>query len=136
MELQTALSFPTGSPIHPLPFSASEEERAVFYALREGAANARQIKDLAEETGLSGRQVQSIVETLILEYHVPIGTSMRAPFGNYLIDSAEDLEATVELLRTRGISNLVRAAALKKLTLEAYLQEVQVQLELEKRKIA
>lgn len=136
MELQTSLSFPTGSPIHPLPFTATVEERAVFYALRLGAAHARQIRDLADETGIPGRQVQAIVERLILEYQVPVGTSMRRPYGNYLIDQPEDLKATVELLRVRGISNLVRAAALKRMTLRQYLQEVQAELELERRKIA
>lgn len=136
MELQTALAFPEGKPIQPLPFTATGEERAVFYALRSGAENARQIKDLAEETGIPGRQVQSIVETLILEYSIPIGTSMRRPYGNYLIDSAEDLENTVELLRTRGISNLVRAAALKNMSLRQYLEEVQVELELKRKRVA
>lgn len=136
MELQTTLSFPAGNPVPPLPFEASGEERLVYEALRTGAENARQIKTLAEETGIPGRQVQAIVETLILEYQVPIGTSMRPPYGNYLIDSAAELEATVELLRVRGISNLVRAAALKKMTLAMYLEEVQVELELKRRKIA
>ncbi len=136
MESQTALPFPTGSPVHPLPFEATREERAVFYALRTGAENARKIDEIAEETGIADREVRAITSRLILDSSVPIGTSMRPPYGNYLIDSPEDLSATVELLRTRGISNLVRAAALKKMTLEQYLQEVQTDLELERKRVA
>lgn len=136
MDSQIALSFPSGSVVPPLPFSASREERAVYETLRAGAEQALQVPELAKRTGIPARQVQSIVEKLILEYSIPIGTSMRPPYGNFLIESPEDLEATVELLQTRGISNLVRAAALKKMTLRQYLEEVQVELELRKRRIA
>jgi hypothetical protein len=79
--------------------------------------------------------VQDLIDQLIHEHGWPIGTSMREPFGNYLIDSAADLEATVELLRSRGLSNLVRAAALRRMPLQRLIAEIQTDL-LQERKSA
>ncbi len=56
---------------------------------------------------------------------------MSEPFGNYLIDSDAELEQTAELLRTRGISNLARAAALRRMSLRQFIEHVQHRLELE-----
>lgn len=101
------------------------EDRAVLRALRWGRQQARQIPEIAAEAGVTGRRAQTIIQHLLLDHHVPIGTSMGEPAGNYLIEDEQDLSATVELLRRRGISNLVRAAALKKMTLRRYLETVQ-----------
>lgn len=105
-----------------------DAERSVVRALRWGRENARQIVELADDTLLPQRRVQELVEHLIREHQVPIGTSMSAPFGNYLIQDADDLERTVELLRTRGISSLARAAALRRMSLRRYLELVQTEL--------
>ncbi len=106
-----------------------DEERAVLATLRWGKEHARQIPDIAREAGVTSRKAQKIVQHLLLEHHIPVGTSMGDPAGNYLIESAEDLDHTVLLLRARGISNLVRAAALKKTTVRQYLEMVQADLE-------
>lgn len=111
------------------------EEIAVANQLRTGRARALKVETIAAEASLalgrkiSGRRVQTILLHLIEAHRVPVGTSMREPFGNYLIDDAEDLRQTVELLKVRGIDNLVRAAALRKITLARLLAEVQMELE-------
>lgn len=107
------------------------DEQAVARALRWGRERARQVPDLAREAGIPSRRVQEIVLHLLLRHQWPIGTAMSAPFGNYLIDSTRELEETVSLLRTRGISTLARAAALKKMSLKRYLNEVQTYLQLD-----
>lgn len=107
-----------------------EDERAIARALRWGRAGARQVRDISAEAGTTGRRTQEIVDHLIHVHRWPIGTSMSEPFGNYLIDTAADLEQTVELLRTRGISSLARAAALKRITVGEYLRSIQHDLHL------
>jgi len=100
------------------------EEEAVALALRWGRENARRVADLAAEAGLSPRHAQELIQHLLLKHHVPVGTAMAEPFGNYLINSDEDLAETVSLLRSRGLSNLVRAAALKRMSLRRFLLEL------------
>ncbi|HEX6038953.1 hypothetical protein [Longimicrobium sp.] len=104
------------------------EELAVARVLRWGRAGALQVKEVAAAAGLPVRRTQKVVHRLLHERHWPIGTSMAEPFGNYLIDSADELEDTVELLRARGLSELTRAAALRKMTINAYLAAVQAEL--------
>lgn len=124
---QTSLAFPsTRFTLDPATLQ-SDEERAVYRALRVGRENARKVPDLAAEAGVSPREFQKVVERLVLERGVPIGTAMSRPFGNYLIDTADELAATVDLLRARGIQNLRRAAALKGMSFARYMAEVQTE---------
>ena len=104
------------------------DELAVARALRWGRANARQVRAIAADAGLPARRAQEVIDQLIHAHGYPIGTSMAEPYGNYLIDSAEDLAYTVELLRVRGISNLARAAALRRMAVASYIAEVQADL--------
>ena len=131
MTAQVAISFPVGIAPEPDRHEMTAEERKVYEALWHGAENARQIPTLAEATGINKRQVQSIIERLILEYHIPVGTSMSRPFGNYLIICQQDLRKTVQLLRDRGISNLVRAASLLGMELRLYLEGIQMELDIQ-----
>lgn len=109
---------------------AAGEHRAVARELRWGRANARQVSELAQATGIPGRRVQQIIQELLFEHEWPIGTAMSPPHGNYLIDSRDELSHTVDLLRTRGISNLSRAAALRRMTLRQFLLKIQHELDL------
>ncbi|HEY0019083.1 MAG TPA: hypothetical protein VGC13_22465 [Longimicrobium sp.] len=108
------------------------EERAVAAALRWGRANARQVPEVARVAELSVRKTQKVISQLILVHHWPIGTGMTTPFGNYLIDSAEELEETVTLLHDRAVAELTRAAALRRMSLQDYLRHAQLELRLPK----
>lgn len=128
MAAQFALAFGLARPRLDPASLCDADEAAVARALRWGRMQARQVADLAAEAGLPGRRCQDVIQHLLLDHQWPIGTAMAEPFGNYLIDSAEELEQTVGLLRTRGISNLARAAALKRMTLDQYIRAVQTEL--------
>ncbi|HEX8276066.1 MAG TPA: hypothetical protein VF615_25740 [Longimicrobiaceae bacterium] len=131
MDSQLALYLDTTRPqLYPADL-CSDEERAVAAALRWGSAAARQVPEIAAAAGLPARRVQTIIKHLVDDHGWPVGTSMSAPFGNYLIDSAAELDQTVELLRTRGISILARAAALNRTSLRRFLEKVQADLDLE-----
>lgn len=128
------LALPFGeAPLPALDLSAlcDGDERAVAAALRYGREQARQVGEIAREARVPSRRVQELVSHLLLEHQWPIGTAMAEPYGNYLIDSTEELAETVALLRMRGISSLARAAALRKMSLKRYLDEVQTQLKLD-----
>lgn len=113
------------------PEGLTPDQLRVAQALGRGREEARRIADLATETGLSDRDVQSIVEDLILKHHVPVGSSMRPPYGNYLIVDREDLDRTETLLRDRAIKGLRRAAALKGMAVQDYMRRVQTSLPLD-----
>ena len=132
LDPQLALHLDATRPALPLG-DLDAEELAVVKALRWGRLNARQVRDIAAEAGLPARRTQELIRRLIHDHGVPIGTAMEAPHGNFLIDSAAELEATVELLRERGISNLARAAKLKGTALRRYIADVQVSLDREDR---
>ncbi len=127
MDAQLALHLDASRPVLSLA-ELSEEEKAVARALRWGRANARKVREFAAEAGIPNRRAQQVVQQLLHEHGWPIGTAMEAPHGNYLIDSATELEATVDLLTKRGISSLARAAALKRMSLERYIETVQTEL--------
>jgi hypothetical protein len=128
MDAQLALYLDATRPA--LEWSAlSADELVIGYALQWGSARAVQVRELAERTGIPARRVQDVVQQLLLRHRWPIGTSMRAPYGNYLIDTADELEATTRLLRDRGISELQRAAALRRMSLQDYVRAIQTDLE-------
>lgn len=124
MDPQLALHLDATRPDLPLG-DLDAEEMAVVRALPWGRASARQVREIARAAGIPARRVQELVRHLLHEHGIPIGTTMEAPYGNYLIDTAEDLARTVALLRKRGLSNLARAAALKRQALGRFLGEIQ-----------
>lgn len=128
MDSQLALHLDSTRPVLSWA-SLDAEESAVARVLGWGRANALQVREIAAAARLPVRRTQKVINRLIHVHHWPVGTSMTEPHGNYLIDSAEDLEATVHLLRTRGIGELARAAALSRRALIDYMNDVQTSLE-------
>lgn len=108
----------------------SIEEARVVRALEWGSAHARKVDELAKDVRLTSRQFQHVMDHLLFEHAVPVGTSMRRPFGNYLIDSPQDLEDTVTLYTRRGLHSLAKASGLKRQSLRRYLSHVQTHLHL------
>ena len=129
-EMNASRDVLVGSPPLRLEAIPEHDTRTVARELRWGRANARQIGELARVTGIPGRRVQEIVQELLHEHRWPIGTAMTPPHGNYLIDTRDELDQTVGLLRMRGLSNLKRAAALRRMSVRAFLMTVQLEMEL------
>lgn len=130
MDSQLGFILDTTRPELNLAELCCDEERAVARAIRWGASYARQVPDIAHHAGLKPRKAQAIIKHLVDDHAWPIGTSMREPFGNYLIDSATELEQTSALLRVRGISMLARAAKLNRTSLRLVLERLQAELDL------
>lgn len=128
---QFALFLEATRPVLSLDALCSDEERAVARALRWGRAGARQVPVIAGEAGLATRKTQELVKHLVECHHWPIGTAMSRPFGNYLIEDAQDLENTAAVLKAHAISTLCRLAVLKKITLQRAIALLQSELDLQ-----
>lgn len=133
MDSQLALLLEASRPALPLDALCSDEERAVARALRWGRAGARQVPAIAAEAGIGTRKAQELVKHLVEAHHWPIGTAMASPHGNYLIDDAQDLEATTAVLKSHAISTLSRLAVLQRITVRRALALLQSELDLHER---
>lgn len=109
------------------------DERAVARRLNlcDGAENAIKVRDLAALTGVSSRKVQSIVHHLIHSHGIPVGTSMREPYGNFLAITSKERQDVIDLHRRRGLAELGTAAALEGIDEAEYLRRLQTELEVE-----
>ena len=95
----------------------SEEQRVVSL-LKEGKENAVCVKTLAGLVGVSDVKLREIVRHLIDEHGYCIGSRTGEPAGYYLITEESEINEVYRSLRHRGISILVRASKLKRISLE------------------
>jgi len=97
---------------------------------RLGREQAVSVDAISEQTGIAGREVRDIVKRLIEQHHVRIGSALAKPSGYYMIQSDEEAEANERTLRRLGLSILVRASVLKRLTVAEYMKRLQTELEM------
>ncbi|HBE44256.1 MAG TPA: hypothetical protein DDW17_02075 [Deltaproteobacteria bacterium] len=94
------------------------EERRIYQLLKYGRSNAISVRQIAESTGYDDVQIRNTIRHLILDHNILIGSAVSNPPGFYIPETKEEVEQATKSLRHRGISILVRAAKLQKLTLE------------------
>ena len=108
-------------------FEMTSEQRSVWNVLKHhsGKASAIRIRDLVRQCALPERKVRDIVTSLILVFHIRIGStySGRQP-GYFVIESAEEAEATYEVLRGHALSILRRAAVIRRLSFPELLGQL------------
>lgn len=97
---------------------------------RIGRQSAISVSDISELTAIPPRTVRDIVKKLIEHHRIRIGSALGSPSGYYMIQTKEEAEQNERTLRKLGISILVRAAALRKLTIREYLNKLQGELKL------
>lgn len=97
---------------------------------RVGRKNAMSVSTISERTAIPPRTVRDIVKNLIEHHMIRIGSALGQPSGYYMIQTQEEAEQNEKTLRKLGISILVRAAVLKKLTIREYMKQLQGGLEL------
>jgi DNA-binding Lrp family transcriptional regulator len=98
----------------------SYEERAILTILsqRRGRDLAIPVRALAEAVKISERDLRDRVKHLV-EYHgVLIGSSIRIPYGYYMISDSDEVEEAVQQLQHRMMSLAVRISRLRKISLE------------------
>ncbi len=98
----------------------SWEERQILSILsqRRGKELAIPVRALAEAVRISERELRDRVKHLV-EYHgVLIGSSTQQPYGYYIMEDPEEVDAAVRQLQHRLISLAVRISKLRKISLE------------------
>jgi len=78
---------------------------------RQGRDRAITMHEIAEATGMSTREVQAAVKSLVEDFHVPIGTAMQRPFGYFFIRDNDERRRCRDHFIRRAMSNLNRAKA-------------------------
>ena len=94
------------------------EEERIISLLKEGKENARGVHWLASMVGVSDVKLRELVRHLIDEHGYCIGSRTGEPAGYYLITEESEINEVYRSLRHRGISILVRASKLKRISLE------------------
>lgn len=110
----------------------TSEEKAVrdLLLLRLGARRAIPIAAIRARTGMSERAVKAAVEGLIVRHGYKVGSSRRPPYGYYLIETAEELEATCRTQIRQLASEARRVRALMGKS-DRWLRELLGQMNLE-----
>lgn len=112
--------------------SMDSDSQQVLYLIRGrvGRESAISVGLISETAGIPPRTVREIVKNLIEHHRIRIGSALGQPSGYYMIATKEEAERNEYTLRKLGISILVRAATLKKLTIRDYIKQLQGELPL------
>jgi len=112
--------------------SMNSDSQSVLSLIRTriGRQQALSVEYISQATDIPPRTVRDIVKHLIEHHHVRIGSALGKPPGYYIIATQEEAEENERWLRKLGISILVHAAVLKKLSIKEYMKELQEELEL------
>src|SRR5574337_394073 len=97
-------------------------------AERQGRANAIGVHDLAAATLLNERVVRKIVKALIEDHGCPIASSPHPPPGYFIPEELPEILATLESLKGRALSILVRMSRLKRTTLRETVNQLELEL--------
>lgn len=106
------------------------DAQAVLEVLQRhrGRAQAIGLDVLAASAGISERNVQSAVAVLIEQDGQPIGSATAQPAGYYLIETEDELAASLGQLTHRIVSLARRISALKRSTTPVVLQQLAIEL--------
>ncbi len=89
-------------------FELTNEEEAVLRVLNQcrGKERAVRVDDLAQRTSINSREVRAIVSHLRRDHRIRIGSSVKKPFGYYMITCPEEAKETADQLWSRAIDLL------------------------------
>lgn len=103
-------------------------EAAVFRLLKfhVGAARAIKVELVARYANVPEREAREILKHLTEKHGLAIASLVQPPYGVYLVETAEELEAYCEQLKGRALSALKRMAILKRQHLEDLLGQLRI----------
>jgi hypothetical protein len=105
------------------------EETLLLGFLRQGKDNARGVKFLASMMKMSEVELRGMVRHLIMEHKFCIGSNTNKCPGYYIISQPDELDKNYVSLRRRGIKILMRAAEIKRISLEEVFQQGRMEFE-------
>lgn len=106
----------------------TDREEAVLSLLPRGRENTISKDAIAAATGIHWREVQSIIEHLVNVHGYFIGSTSGKPHGYYMIEAEKEIEEVYNSLRRRGLKVLMRAAKLKKISVEEVFNQGRIDL--------
>ena len=97
-------------------------EESVLRILKKhrGRANPITCRRLEKSAGLSSRQTRRIIQSLVVDHHMPIASSVRYPYGFYLITGKKEAENCLRQYYSRIKEMLNRARLLSKTVKEKF----------------
>lgn len=105
------------------------EEQLLLAMLKPGKDNASGVKFLASMMKLSEYELREKVRHLIMVHKVCIGSNTSKCPGYYFITEPEELDKNYVSLRRRGIKILMRAAELKKISLDEVFNQARMEFD-------
>lgn len=83
-----------------------------------GRANALQVRHFAQLLGVDERRAQQIVKHLVEDHAILIGSAVTRPFGYFVPETPEEVEAVTAQLYHRIASLAVRIARIRRISVE------------------
>ncbi len=105
------------------------EEYRIYNLIGYGRNNAVSVKQIAKFTKYNDVFIRNTIRHLILVHNILIGSAVSPPSGFYIPQTKKEVDEATKSLRHRGISILVRAAKLQKLTLEEIFNQGKLEFE-------
>lgn len=103
----------------------TKEEQKVLSCIPTGHENAITAKDISRLTGMSDRDVRSVIQGLIFDGYA-IGSSVSGNRGYFKIESKEDFNVAIKHLKPRAINIFRRIKALEKVAAEKYDMQMSI----------
>jgi hypothetical protein len=94
----------------------THDETEILSRIGQGRESAVKEKYLSQETSLKGKEVREIIRHLIMFHGMLIASSPADGF--WIAETEEEIREATRSLRHRGISILVRAAKLQRISVE------------------
>lgn len=101
---------------------------SLFRAIPRGRRNAIPQAELAAELGISTRSLQQSIKRSIELEGWPVASACSPPYGVFVPESPDELEAAVDQLRNRAVSLCRRIAALNHAAAETLLCDQQEEI--------
>jgi len=79
-----------------------------------GSGNPITCRRMEKAVGFSSRHIRQIIQHLVVEHHLPIASSVRYPYGFYLITGKKEAENCLRQYYSRIKETLNRVRALSK----------------------
>ncbi|GEM_PF-1440890 len=103
---------------NPPPLTPEEARAKGILEHHRGRANALKVRLFAELLGVEERRAQQIVKCLVEKHNILIGSAVSPPFGYYIPETAEEVDAVLAQLYHRMASMAVRIARIKRISVE------------------
>jgi hypothetical protein len=102
------------------------EELQLLSLLNPGKQNAISVKTLCYLLDMNEPKLRAMVEHLLDDHGISIGTSYNKPFGYYLLTTPEEVRENYDRFVRIGLAHFHRAARIKKTSIEQVFGQIRL----------